>query len=497
MRTATLFILSLCLASLSAQAQKKWHLAPAKMNKTYGASVTNAYPQLAGKTPQRVIVAVLDNGTDIRHKDLQPLVWTNEQEVPNNGKDDDGNGYIDDVHGWNFLGGADGKNMGYVSLQRTRNYQMLLHKYKDVDSNNVPDVDTAEYAKYKREEKSYNRSQKYRQQGYEGSLIERRLYDGHIGMKLLAWLGMGFKANSLIDETIAYSKAEWEYNAKDADSLRMAIVGDDPNNPHQRYYGNNDVIGPDPGHGTHTAGIIASVAQAGEQDWLRIMPMRVVPSDGDEYDKDVANAIRYAVDHGAKVISMSFGKYYSPFRTVVDSAIQYAAAHDVLLVHGAGNDNKKLDSSFSRNYPNPYIDSNTLMPNWIEVGANGKKVKKLKASFSNYGNQSVDVFAPGVHIYATMPNGKYAYQSGTSMAAPVVAGVAALLRSYYPEATAVEIKAAIMQSALQCQESFAQPYYKMVDGKFKRLKKMMKLEELCISGGVVNAAGAVDILSKK
>lgn len=480
-----LLLLSLCLVVNTATAQKDWHLQPAVANKTYGADVINAYKQLENKKPERVIVAVLDNGTDIQHEGLKPFIWTNEKEIAGNGKDDDGNGYVDDVHGWNFLGGAK-ENMGYVSLQETRNYQMLHRKYKDIDSAAVAEADTAEYNKYQKELKRYNKEEAWRKASYTSSLKFRKLYDNNLSIKLLSWATMGLKTNSQLDEMVEYSHAQMIYNSLDADSLRKAIVGDDPNNPHQRYYGNNNVIGHDPTHGTHTAGIIASVAKSGTEDWLRIMPLRTVPTDGDEYDKDVANSIRYAVDHGAKVISMSFGKKYSPFSTVVDSAILYAQAHDVLLVHGAGNDGRKLDSTFKNNHPNPYIDSNTFVPNWIEVGANGKKAKRLVAIFSNYGKKSVDVFAPGVKVYATVPDNKYAYLSGTSMAAPVVAGVAAMLRSYFPTATAVEIKNAIMQSTSPCSVPTIR--------KTSKGKKALSLSNICVSGGVINAAKAVSKL---
>ncbi len=487
-RKFSLLTLSLYLLyATSSYAQKDWHLQAPILNKTYGTDVVGASQLLKNKQPQKVIVAVLDTGTDIDHEGLTDLIWTNDKEIVGNNIDDDKNGYIDDIHGWSFMGGTT-HSMGHVALQSTRNYQMLHRKYKDVDSTTISNKDTAEYSKYLKDRKRYLRLQGYRKRNYESAKKAVEVYDQKLWAKFANWAIWGFKAREMNEYDAAFSKQEWLVNALNADSFRIAVVGDDPNDPHERYYGNNDVIGPDPEHGTHTAGLIASVAKADGRDWLHIIPLRVVPTYGDEYDKDVANGIRYAVDHGAKVISMSFGKYSSPFVAVVDSAIQYALAHDVLLVHGAGNDARKLDSAYSANHPNPYIDSNTIAPNWLEVGASAKSAKKPVASFSNYGKESVHVFAPGKKVYATLPNDKYDYMSGTSMAAPVVAGIAAMLRSYFPDKSAVKIKDAIMKTVT--------PYSGSFEFGYSKNKKVMTLEDMCISGGVINAAKAVQYLQE-
>jgi len=265
--------------------------------------------------------------------------------------------------------------------------------------------------------------------------------------------------------------------------MRQYIVGDDVNNPNERYYGNNHVQGPDASHGTHVAGIIAAVRNNniginGMTSNVKIMVLRAVPN-GDEQDKDVANAIRYSVDNGATIINMSFGKGYSPDKKVVDEAVEYALSKDVLLIHAAGNDSKNLDEKES--YPMRDLLSKTTVPNWIEVGANAYKSKKLIANFSNYGSKRVDLFAPGVDIYSTIPDNKYLSQSGTSMACPSTAGVAALIRGYFPELKAHEVREVLMKTVV--------PYKKTVNvpGTKKDKKKM---NELCISGGFVNANNA-------
>jgi subtilisin family serine protease len=268
-----------------------------------------------------------------------------------------------------------------------------------------------------------------------------------------------------------------------------SIVGDDYNDASQRYYGNADVTGPDALHGTHVAGIVAAVRHNGIgidgiADDVQIMVLRVVP-DGDERDKDVANGIRYAADHGAKVINMSFGKGWPKNKTAVDEAVKYAMSKDVLLIHAAGNDGKDLDDSTNANFPNPYYaDGSGVAQAWITVGASGPDDDStLVANFSNYGKKNVDVFAPGVQIYSSIPGSKYTYESGTSMASPVVTGLAALIREYYPKLKAVEVKQIIMQSVVK-------PSHTVMVGRGAAQKKV-SLSDISVSGGVVNAYQAL------
>ncbi|MNE12450.1 Thermophilic serine proteinase precursor [compost metagenome] len=274
------------------------------------------------------------------------------------------------------------------------------------------------------------------------------------------------------------------------------IVGDDPANSSERFYGNNDVTGPDAGHGSHVAGIIAAarnngIGMNGVADHVKIMAVRAVPN-GDERDKDVANAIRYAVDNGAKVINMSFGKSYDYDKKVVDEAVKYAASKDVLLIHAAGNDASNNDTV--GNYPNRNFIGGGTASNWIEVGAlSWKGGDESVANFSNYGKKTVDVFAPGVDIYSTVPFSKYKSNSGTSMASPVVAGIAAVIRSYYPKLTAEQVKTVIVNSTVKFTDL-------QVNAPGSEDKKQVKFGDLSVTGGVVNLYDAIklaDAMSKK
>jgi len=245
-----------------------------------------------------------------------------------------------------------------------------------------------------------------------------------------------------------------------------------------------------PFHGRHVSGIIAAVRNNGKgidgiADNVKIMMIRAVP-DGDEHDKDIALAIRYAADNGAKVINMSFGKGFSPEKQWVDDAVKYAQSKGVLLVHAAGNDASDIDTAW--NFPTPVFKADgKRASNWITVGASGDpKLGGLVAGFSNYGKKEVDVFAPGVKIYSTIPGGNsYGNAQGTSMASPVVAGLAALILEYFPNLTAEQVKSVIEKSSLKPDMKVKNP----------ATEEEVDLSELSRSGGVINAYEAVKLAS--
>ena len=496
-------------------AQKKtpdnWQLLSPVTDNVYGAGVENAYKTLAGKKTKTVIVAVIDSGTDIEQEDLKDDIWTNPGEIPDNGIDDDKNGYIDDVHGWSFLGGKNG-DINYEATELARIFQRLNKKYKDADTTKLIGPEVKEFAEYKKIKVDFLKDENDKERQLMGiqlfsdfldrakkqnngvlskdglkKYIPENKTDEKIKKRMKFLFMLGVKPEEL-DGQIAEGRKSIEnmikYNNMNADSIREYIVGDNINNVNERYYGCNRVQGPDALHGTHVSGIIAAVRNNniginGIATDVKIMPVRAVPN-GDERDKDIANAIRYAVDNGAKIINMSFGKYYSPDKKTVDDAVQYALSKDVLFVHAAGNDSKNSDQEIS--FPNRELLSGTIVPNWIEVGASSyKKGKHLIGSFSNYGKLKVDLFAPGVDIYSTIPNNKYTTESGTSMASPATAGVAALIKSYFPELTAEEIKAVLMESVVHYKRKVIMPGTK---------RDKVKMKELCISGGFVNANNA-------
>ncbi len=271
-------------------------------------------------------------------------------------------------------------------------------------------------------------------------------------------------------------------------------MGDNLYDINDKYYGNNNVIGSkdEESHATHVAGIVGAtrnndIGANGVANHVKIMSVRVVP-DGDEHDKDVALGIRYAVDNGAKVINSSFGKAYSPNKQWVYDAIKYAASKDVLIVNAAGNDGANIDEEYT--YPNDSKDLITeFTDNVLTVGAMSSNYnEKLPASFSNYGKINVDVFAPGVQVYSTVPKNHYAKYNGTSMAAPSAAGVATLVRSYYPKLTASQVKHILMNSGLKVDFDVIKPGSK---SKENPKGEMVPFSSLSVSGRVVNAYNAL------
>lgn len=509
------------LVSTAVFAQKKGHenwqtLDPGK-NKIYGTGIEEAYKSLSGKTPKTVVVAVIDIGTDPNHEDLKDVLWTNEDEIPNNGIDDDKNGYIDDVHGWSFLGGANG-DINYEATELARIYYKMNRKFKSAIPADLSSDDAAEYKQFEEKikpdylkkvaEDDAQAAQlsvlsdflgKVKKQGNGifskatvKSFIPENPQDEKLKKSMSFFLAM-ISAEDLDKQVTQGANViinVARLNKMNADSIRQSIVGDNPNDPNERYYGNNHIQGPDALHGTHVAGIIAAMRNNnlginGIANDVKIMIVRAVPN-GDERDKDVANAIRYAVDNGANVVNMSFGKYYSPDKKVVDEAVEYAQSKDVLLIHAAGNESKDKDVETS--YPCRQLLSGGIATNWLEVGASAAKSgANLLGEFSNYGKKTVDFYAPGVDIYSCIPDNQYISESGTSMAAPATAGVAAVIREYFPELKSNEVCDVLMKTVV--------PYKKKV--KIPGLKVKAKVADLCISGGFVNANNAVLELMKK
>jgi subtilisin family serine protease len=469
---------------------------------------------LAGKQPKRtVLVAVIDGGVDTAHVGLKANLWSNPKEVAGNGKDDDNNGYADDVHGWNFIGGKDGKDVQYDLLEVTRLYVRCTKPNAGTAAKlPAPDAATCKRASdeyQKQREQNQNMQQQVQQIGVvmtrANEILRRAMNTDSLTRDKVSafqpasndamqakmmWLRLADAG--ITPEELEDAKKEVESKAKyglNPEYDPRTIVGDDYANVSERKYGNSDVMGPDAKHGTHVAGIIGGVrGTAGGIDGIatkvKIMMVRAVP-DGDERDKDIANAIRYAVDNGANVINMSFGKGFSPEKSAVDEAVKYADSKGVLMVHAAGNDGENLAEKPS--FPTPVYLAGGRPNNWIEVGASSwKGLDSLAAPFSNYGKAQVDVFAPGVDILSTVPGGGYERESGTSMAAPVVTGLAAMLMAYYPNFTAADVKRIILDSATRyADQRVARPGAENGE--------QVPFGSLSITGGVVNAYSAVKL----
>ena len=523
--SAGLLLSAACFAQKpTTEVPNNWHQLDKDSTGYYGISLNKAYNFIKSKKlkSRQVVVAIIDSGIDTLHEDLKPILWTNKKEIPGNGIDDDKNGYIDDVHGWNFLGGKDGRNVKQDSYEGARIYHKLKAKFGTLvpDESSVNSVEKSELAVFKKAQQkvvgNVNPAEvafmkkmlpsfligdsviktELAKQEYNCTDLEKYTSTNDDAKRTRSFLMQICKGNGTDDISNVQIIEEFEGQLRKAAAAteappdyRKDIVGDDETNIKDRIYGNNDIMANTPMHGTHCSGIIAGVRNNdkgvnGIADNVRIMMIRAVP-DGDEHDKDIATAIHYAVDNGAQVVSMSFGKDFSPEKEWVDEAVKYAETKGVLLVHAAGNDAKNVDST--DNFPTVnYLDGKRAS-NWITVGASGDpKNGGITANFSNFGKKDVDVFAPGVQIYSTLPGGNtYGKLSGTSMACPVVAGTAALILEYFPKLTAQQLKYAIEKSSTVLDEEVNIP----------GTNEKVKLSELSKTGGLLNAYAAVKLAS--
>lgn len=527
------FFLSVALLStLFFNAQEKrpdnWFNMDPTNDKINGVSTERTYQELLkDKKSTTVIVGVIDSGVDYNHEDLKDVMWVNPNEIAGNGIDDDKNGYIDDIHGWNFIGGRDGKNVDADNLEITRLMRKMKPKFDGkTEADFTSKEDKKDFAFYQVLKEDFAKTKDkfegpYNQLKflYEGLTALNKNAKSQLGadtidakllqnfepkersdkqMKLVAGAMMKNGQGNNLDGCIAGLKEGYDHFKPyvevglNLDYDPRSIVGDDYNNSYEKYYGNPDCKGPGSTHGTHVAGIIGASRKNGKgMDGVaadvRIMAIRCVPN-GDERDKDVANAIRYAVDNGATILNMSFGKKYSWDKKVVDDAVKYAESKGVLLMHAAGNDHTDIDEVV--HYPCKKYENGDAASNFIDVGAlNWQPADKIVATFSNYGKKTVDIFAPGVDIYSTLPENEYKDLSGTSMATPVACGVAAVLKSYYPTLTPQQLKKILIKSSIKTykNEKVIKPGTK---------DEMIKFDKLGKNGGIVNLFEAVKMAEK-
>lgn len=504
---------------------RHWQLMDLKEDGYFGISLKPAYLYVKGKKSKTVVVATIDSGVDTLQNDLKSILWVNTKEIPGNGIDDDHNGYIDDVHGWNFLGGAGGKADFNETTEEVREYNKLKGKYAGITDTTATDKNA--FAYWQRVKTVYdttiNKSQTETAQ-LQPIMNALMATSGYIKKSLSIGANGTFKEADLVrikttNDTLSQSKYVWatifsqeggnktnaaiikdlsEYLEKLNNNLspdlesRKRIVGDNVDSLDHKPYGNNLLKFADASHGTGVAGLIGAVRGNnyginGVADNVRIMAIKAVPN-GDEYDKDVANAIHYAVDNGAKIINMSFGKKISPHKEWVDEALKYAASKDVLLVLAAGNDNDDMD--METDYPNDlFLDgSATDADNLINVGASGSHLgDHLAGDFSNYGKKMVDVFAPGVKVTTIDTDAEFNTEDGTSFSSPITAGIAALVLEYYPALSSKQLKQVILASATPLTGTMV----------YKPGSKTEKVDFTTLSktGGIVNAYKALQIAS--
>jgi len=424
---------------------KDWFEKDYKTDSVAGISLDKAYELLEGRISTTVIVAVIDNGVDTEHEDLKNRIWANVKEIPDNGIDDDRNGYIDDIHGWNFRGTKDGTIVENEQAGATQLYAAWKKKYDNVNIDRLNQTERRELNIYLKAKKQF---------------LEKR--------------------NSKDSSGSLFS-----YNANYNSSKLIANDSEDLNN---RWYGSPYYkLSQNLSHGTHVAGIIAAERNNckginGIVDNILIMPIIATTAVGDERDKDIANAIHYAVDNGARIINMSFSKIFSPDKSTIDNAIKYAQTKNVLIIHAAGNDGVNIDSAENYHYPIANFQNGERAANFITIGWSRPLFDyRLAHPYSDYGKMNVDLFAPGSDVYSTVPNNSYDFKSGSSMSAPIVSGVAALLLSYFPSLSAEQVKEILLMTVFKPNQMVNKP----------KTKIPVPFNSLSVSGGIVNAYNAV------
>ena len=536
-----------------------------------GMKTEAAYKKVKKRESKTVIVAIIDSGIDIEHEDLKGKIWTNTDEIPENGIDDDNNGYIDDVHGWNFLGNANGQNANSMRLERTRLVAKWADKFEDADPATLNASEKKDYATYMQAKEELE-EERASYEGYVQQLeiipmimasvpgyIEKELGAGYTLKDLKKWSPTDPEQQQMRSLAIAMETGDLKLEDIEAQRKQIQgmldthhnvdfngreVIGDDPDDFSDVKYGNPDVEGPDALHGTHVGGIVGAIrgnklGGDGVAENVLLMSIRAVP-DGDEYDKDIALAIRYAVDNGAEIINMSFGKGYSPHAKEVYAAFEYADSKGVLLVHAAGNDSKDLDDRSNTNFPTSMYDFQTKKldhfltigsmtrqgkvvaekPEKIVLAKDASKEEKAEAKaemarakaaykrkkkskmplpsrFSNYGQTHVDVFAPGSEIYNAVPQSDYQGLQGTAMASPMVAGAAAFLKSYFPEVSMKEIKEVLLASATSYKGSMQVLPGEKDDFNTDAVENAVDFGTLSVTGSVINLENAVMMLLAK
>lgn len=510
--------------SLTKEEKKDWYLKDIELDTIPGISLQRAYDSLlVNKKGKEVIVAVLDTKLDIHHEDLKEQLWVNKDEIPNNNIDDDNNGYVDDIHGWNFLGNTKKEDLLYEKYSCLRIVEKYEPYFKGKQKENLNRADSILFVKYTNAKEEFNRRIKNKKRGFDyADMLLKSLADRE--KALLVYFPKGIYSLSDLDSLkkvypnnkelqrdikIRSNFMKWGYTKKFMDENKRGVVamfdkmlnplyneravtGDDPTDLDDAFYGNGTLFGDVPfKHAIGVAGLLGAtrnnkIGIDGVSNHIKIMPVVMVAS-GDEYDKDVALAIKYAVDNGAQIINMSWGKNFSLHSDWVIAAMKYAEDKDVLLVTGSGNDGRSNDA---RNiYPDDNDHGKEFLSNFISVGATGFSLnEKLKTSFSNYGKENVDLYAPGTSMYTTATKSTYESGRGTSYSSPIVAGVAALLKSYYPSLTAVQIKRVLLESGVS--------YAIDVNIGSRKKKKLVPFSTLSKSGKIVNAYNALLMAEK-
>lgn len=483
-----------------------WSYRSLRRDSIPGSSYYDACALLANTPGRPVIIGVIDTGIDQTHSQLNKSIWTNLKEKPGNHLDDDKNGYVDDVHGWYWTALSNGTFMTTDLSEAIRVLQ------GDSLGNTNPGV--AEQARriyqHESEKLALLKMAVSDTARLKQTLASLATYAGDGAVTLTTLQGLPTGSDSVQTGVRLLTIESYRGRPTNWAQLSARLIGFAPRlhaayKEMAAYAFNRDYkpltngvrfagqsVGPTLSrseilaHGTYVAGVLTAPLSAGvdkaEGQYMSIMDLAAAPPTGDERDELLAKAIRYAVDNGASVINISVAKKLSAHRDLVDAALLHALKKDVLVINCAGNDSN--DNDVTPYYPvGPVsLSGNVIGDNFIEVGNSSPEWnEKLPFYSSNYGHSSVDLFAPGVQIRTATPGQQYATISGTSLSAPLVARVAALIRSHFPNLTACSVKAILMKSVRK-------PVFMVLK---PGTAQLVAMSDLCSSGGILDAEAAV------
>lgn len=532
------------------QARKKqsdldWYNCSFGEDGVYGAEVNKAYEFLKGKkVKKRPVVALIGTGLDVEHEDLKQAIWVNPGEQAD-GKDRDKNGFIDDINGWNFLGGKNGQVMERLIQEGDREFLRLKDKYADYITSNgeffkiidgkrvkvsAPE-NLSEYSYYKnvvmpesqlaRIYGGWNMAyviaeygQKFKEDlrakfpGQRITLQEfQTCYDPNapqdtlsdVTFTLIATAFQLYKTDDLdfvyktfVETGVARGKESYEEALKAYGyDGRKDIVGDDYLNINDNKYGNNVLLTSDAGLGTMQGGIIGGkrgngLGNDGIMDEAEIMALRVTASGGEPYIKDMVLAIRYAADHGVDIIVLPQQNTLYPDgqKEWMIEALRYAESKGILVIVPAWELSQDLAKQTF--YPNRRMTGDKELTNLMVISSSDKEGNpSLNA---NYGAKELDLFAPGINIYSAYTGDTYQIGSGVGLASASVAGVAALIKAYYPHLTGSQIRDILLESVTSRKGVEVEKGIE-VDG--KQTQDLFLFDDLCLSGGILNAYQAI------
>jgi subtilisin family serine protease len=551
MKKIYILIASLLIGVAGYAQNENWHhLAPE--DGVFGAAIERAHAAAreSGLRPARrpITIALIGGGIDISHKAISDIIWVNRRERRINGRDNDRNGWIDDRHGWNFLGN-DTMTINSLSTMGDREFLRLKDKYNHflfvedgiaymfddelgalVETEPPADMEEFEYFLRVVTESELAETNRgvmlakavvwyIREIGHSmrmaypervltrtdfGEFVRAQQSTTAMQDALFAFIDLMFMSANTEDWNTMAAFADTEFipiqelRHERAMARRFPrereLIGDDPNDLNDKGYGNNNLLANNALRNTMIAGIIGAGGGQSEirgiTNNVQIMTLRIEADFGEPYMKDMALAIRYAVEQGADIIQLGatnrlFPRHQSHW---VEEALRYAEQRNVLVVIPVRDLSSNLDDFPF--YPNRNLSTGTLS-NIITVAASDSLGNPFL--WANFSETELDIFAPGVEIKSAMPGNRYAIDSGSAYAAAMVTGVAAFIKNYFPQITPAQMRQLLIDTVTDRSDAEVEKQYRATAGSMRGriATDLFLFSDLCVSGGILNAERAI------